>query len=69
LLNGQRDVLTLEQEAKSRLLEKGFKPDYLHILDPLQLKPTHADAKDFIILVAAFVGATRLIDNLNVHCP
>lgn len=69
LLDGDRDVLTLEQEATSRLIELGFKPDYLHILDPLRLKPTQQNDKHFIILVAAFVGTTRLIDNLNVHCP
>jgi pantoate--beta-alanine ligase len=38
--------------------------DYLEIVDPFSLRPLDADARGGRALVAAFVGGTRLIDNV-----
>lgn len=46
------------------LVDAGFKPDYLDLRDASNLQPATADTRDFAILAAAFLGNTRLIDNL-----
>jgi pantoate--beta-alanine ligase len=38
--------------------------DYLEIVDPISLRPLVTDARGGRALVAAFVGGTRLIDNV-----
>ncbi|HIL93475.1 MAG TPA: pantoate--beta-alanine ligase, partial [Cycloclasticus sp.] len=48
--------------------ELGFKPDYLHIYHRDNLRPAKKADKDLVIVAAAFLGTTRLIDNLHVHC-
>ncbi len=65
LLGGERDYAALETEAKTRLTEAGFRPDYLEIrrTHDLQL-PTSGDA-ELRIFAAAWLGRARLIDN----CP
>ena len=47
------------QEQKARL-------DYFEIVDPGSLEPVSAISKPTLIAVAAFVGNTRLIDNIIV---
>lgn len=61
---GRRDYPAVLDEARQQLAEAGMRPDYLELRDPLSLKPVTADNKSLIVLVAAFVGTTRLIDNL-----
>lgn len=67
VLNGQNDFETIEAHAKSELAQQGFKPDYLHVFQRDQLRPAVLGDKELVILVAAFLGNTRLIDNLNVN--
>ncbi|HEY1075053.1 MAG TPA: pantoate--beta-alanine ligase [Fontimonas sp.] len=54
----------LEQE-RSRLKELGFVVQYLEVRNPL-LQPRQDPAEAAVILVAAKLGTTRLIDNLQV---
>ena len=63
---GRRDFSVLINDAKARLAEAGFKNDYIEIrsVDTL-LSPGHED-KELVILAAAYLGRTRLIDNLQV---
>lgn len=63
-LGGERDAPTLLRTGDAQLrMESGVKPDYLSIVDAERLEPVSAaSAGDFIIL-AARVGATRLLDN------
>lgn len=68
ILEGGKDFAALELKGKSQLIEHGFKPDYLHIYHRDHLKPATIDDNDLIIVVAAFIGNTRLIDNLHVVC-
>jgi pantoate--beta-alanine ligase len=65
---GDYDFETLEGTAKIQLSELGFKPDYLHIYHRDNLRPAKKADKDLVIVAAAFLGTTRLIDNLHVHC-
>jgi pantoate--beta-alanine ligase len=43
--------------------------DYLEIVDPISLRPIELDARGGRALVAAFLGATRLIDNVALDAP
>jgi len=63
---GSRDFAALEQEARDTLTKAGLRPDYFSIVNSLTLKPASDADKELTLLVAAFLGTTRLIDNLSV---
>lgn len=63
---GRRDFTKLTQEYKLQLAELGFNPDYLEIRNIENLlQPSHED-HHLVLLAAAFLGKTRLIDNLQI---
>ncbi|GAA0848397.1 pantoate--beta-alanine ligase [Marinobacter szutsaonensis] len=66
LANGRTDFHALEGEAEQSLSAAGLRPDYFNIVNSLTLKPASPDDHELTILVAAFLGTTRLIDNLSV---
>ncbi|QDF68182.1 pantoate--beta-alanine ligase [Shewanella sp. SNU WT4] len=43
----------------------GFKPDYLAVCNASNLRPAEPTDKHLVILAAAYLGKTRLIDNLE----
>ena len=61
---GERDYTALEQEAKTRLMAAGFRPDYLEIRRPEDLQRPAAGDTPLRIFAAAWLGRARLIDNL-----
>ncbi|MFL1456181.1 pantoate--beta-alanine ligase [Marinobacter sp. GN3S48] len=63
---GRTDIGTLEQEANDALTAAGLRPDYFNIVNSVTLKPATPEDTELTILVAAFLGTTRLIDNLSV---
>lgn len=59
------------EEAEKAMLEvlaaqRGVEPDYARAVDPHSFKPP-ADEGPVLLVVAASVGGTRLIDNVTVH--
>jgi len=54
---------TLDQ-TQQRLNQQGFKVDYLALCREHDLKPATADDDQLVVLVAAYLGSARLIDNL-----
>jgi pantoate--beta-alanine ligase len=61
----REDELTnLEAQAFNNLEKQGFKPDYLTARQPHNLAQATISEKNMIILAAAHLGSTRLIDNL-----
>lgn len=68
IADGERDFASLQTIAKNQLIEAGFKPDYLHIYERDELRPAQSNDKNMVIVAAAFVGTTRLIDNMHIHC-
>jgi pantoate--beta-alanine ligase len=73
LLSGSKtpaELDRLETQAKRILLERGWQPDYISIRKQSNLlAPTHEEldtAEPLVILAAAKLGATRLIDNLEI---
>ncbi len=66
LTQGATDYAKLENKARTTLSEKSFRPDYVNIVNSLTLKPAKAEDQYLTVLVAAFLGTTRLIDNLSI---
>ena len=65
LRTGERDFAGLERAAATVLEEDGFRVDYVSIRRP-DLQPPASSDKHLVILAAAWLGTTRLIDNLPV---
>lgn len=65
LKSGERDYARLQHEAIIFLKKQGFRPQYLEIRRPDLSLPTAADSA-WVILVAAGLGSTRLIDNIAI---
>lgn len=65
--NGHKAFRALENQGNQALQEAGFAPQYLSICRQSDLQPAEANDKDLVILVAAFLGQTRLIDNVCVY--
>ena len=64
LHDGRSDWSALEAQALSSLKSLGWRPDYIAIRRQADLAPPqHGDA--LVVLGAARIGATRLIDNLE----
>ena len=61
---GVRTTATLLADGDARLRsEAGVQPDYLSIVDPVRLEPVSVASDGDFVIVAARVGATRLLDN------
>ncbi|MFG0633025.1 pantoate--beta-alanine ligase [Pseudomonas sp. xss_2] len=65
--HGQRDYPALIVAAQAQLLAAGFRPDYLEVRHALTLRPAMIDDRDVVVIAAAYLGTTRLIDNLYLH--
>lgn len=66
IIQGNADFRGLEQQLADTLLQAGFKPDYIHICERQTLELANSNSKPLVILLAAYLGTTRLIDNLEV---
>ena len=67
---GERDVGAIEQRAMDTLEGRGWKPDYVALRRRADLLPPTAEQLDagepLVVLAAARLGKTRLIDNLEL---
>ena len=66
LRDGKRDYLRIELEAMAHLAGRGWQPDYIAIRRQADLLPPLEGDRDLVIVGAAKLGSTRLIDNLEV---
>ena len=63
--SGRRDLPALEAAAMQSLSARGWQPDYVAIRRRVDLAaPSSGDA--LVVVAAAKIGATRLIDNLEL---
>lgn len=60
------DIATAEEVGLVWLRNAGLRPDYLTVCRTQDLGPAGAGDRDVVILAAAWLGTTRLIDNLQV---
>ena len=61
--SGERDSDSIRAAAQSVLVETGIAAEYLELRDAETLQPVTRVERDALLLVAARVGAARLIDN------
>ena len=70
LRTGEHDAARIEHDAQRELAAAGWKVDYVSIRRQLDLKPPldtqYSGAVPLVVLAAAKLGSTRLIDNLEV---
>lgn len=71
ITSGSKGLRQLEEEAARHLQDSGLRPDYFTICEADTLEPASDETdcrgdRKLVILAAAFVGTTRLIDNLEL---
>ena len=70
ILGGRHDYANLEAAARAELAKNGWKVDYIAVRHGLALRIPHPEGYDhpnlLIVLGAAMLGTTRLIDNVDV---
>jgi pantoate--beta-alanine ligase len=68
--SGHLDVFELQRHAMEKLAGRGWKPDYIAIRKRADLQPPSAGdlakGEPLVVLAAAKLGTTRLIDNLEI---
>ncbi len=68
--SGNLDISLLQNNAMQRLKDRGWNPDYVAIRKRIDLQPPTAgdlaQNEPLVTLAAAKLGATRLIDNLEI---
>jgi pantoate--beta-alanine ligase len=69
ILSGRQDIQHIERRVFSALVDRGWKPDYISVRKQADLRsPMEQDVVDrkLVVLAAARLGSTRLIDNLEI---
>jgi len=68
--SGHLDVFKVERHAMEMLAQRNWAPDYVSIRKRVNLQPPTAgdlaEGEPLVVLAAARLGATRLIDNLEI---
>ena len=67
--SGARDYQRLDQQAMTELARHGWQPDYIAVRRQADLRPPTERDHELVILGAARIGRTRLIDNLEIRMP
>lgn len=63
---GKRDFQRIELQGMAELAGHGWKPDYIAVRRQNDLAVPEVHDRDLVILAAARLGVTRLIDNLEL---
>ena len=67
---GHADLAALERDAMERLAARGWQPDYVSIRKRMNLqapsREEYESGAPLVVLAAAKLGSTRLIDNLEI---
>ena len=66
ILGGARDFQRIELHCMSELADRGWKPDYVAVRRQSDLQPPQPGENALVVLAAARLGRTRLIDNVEV---
>lgn len=67
ILAGNHNYRQLEQQAKQQLIDAGFTPDYIDISAQSDLALATSKEQKKVILAAAWLGNTRIIDNIVIE--
>lgn len=64
IIKGERDYPALFAQFTADLQSAGFRLDYVELRDANSLEAADAESTQLVLLAAAYLGTTRLIDNL-----
>ena len=67
LVQGSRNLQRLELEGMASLASRGWRPDYIAVRRQADLQEGTPEDTHLVIVAAARLGPTRLIDNLEVE--
>ena len=67
LARGNRSFEALERDGATQLRDAGFSVDYVAVRDARTLEQPQTTTSEFVVLAAARLGRTRLIDNVRVR--
>ncbi len=66
ILQGERDIERLQQQAVEALVARGWRAEYVAVRNQSDLQAASQSQRDLVILAAASLGNTRLLDNIEV---
>ena len=66
IVGGERNFQRIELEAMALLSRNGWKPQYVTVRCRADLRAPAPHARELVVLAAAYLGKTRLIDNIEV---
>ncbi len=69
ITSGDRKFVAMEYAAGALLARHGWDVDYVVVRNRRELRSPGADDTELVVLGAATLGSTRLIDNLEVTSP
>jgi len=67
ILQGGRDFERLQQQAVETLTKRGWSVDYVAVRNQFDLQPASRSQRELVVLAAAKLGGTRLLDNVEVR--
>jgi pantoate--beta-alanine ligase len=67
--DGNGNFRVLQENAEETLRNYGWKVDYISVRHRDTLMPARAGDENLVVVGAAWLGKTRLIDNLEAHLP
>ena len=66
IAKGERNFQRIELEAMAMLSQNGWVPQYISVCRRSDLQAPTAPDRELVVLAAAYLGKTRLIDNIEV---
>jgi pantoate--beta-alanine ligase len=66
ITQGEHNFQRVELEAMALLSQNGWAPQYVSVRRRADLQVPAADERALVVLAAAYLGKTRLIDNIEV---
>lgn len=69
ILDGETDFAAIQRDVSQVLTDHGFRVDYVEVRCAHALSSAGLADRDLVILVAAYLGKARLIDNIELEKP
>ena len=66
IAKGERNFQRIELEAMSLLSQNGWAPQYVSVRRRADLQAPAPEEHELVVLAAAYLGKTRLIDNIEI---
>ena len=66
IASGERNFQRIELEAMAQLSQNGWVPQYISVRRRADLQVPGAEDSELVVLAAAYLGKTRLIDNIEL---